>query len=589
MKIIEGISASPGIVYGKAFVYIDDIQKIPRYSIESSAALAEFERFTQAVTRAVHEIDTIKQASSKDLHHDEMNMLDTHLLMLSDPDLSSQVEERVAATLQNVEYVLSTIMQEMIAKLSSAKDEYLRERTVDFHDVGKRILNQLLNQERFSLVQIHEDIVLVCKDLLPSDAISMDKIRVKGIAMDGGGKTSHTAILARAFEIPAVLGLGELSSTIKSGDMIILDGNKGQVIVEPDPQTVEFYTKIQRASQKREVELMRLNDLPAETKDGKRIELKGNIEIPEETDAVLAHGADGIGLFRSEFLFLRSSTLPDEEEQFAAYSKVLRAMGDKPVTIRTLDIGGDKLLKNMRPDEFSGVSPGYNEKNPIVGWRAIRFCLAHEELFKTQLRAILRASVYGNLQIMLPLISGMEEINQSLVIIEEVKSELKRKKQPFRDDVSVGIMVEVPSAAMITDILAKRSAFFSIGTNDLIQYTIAVDRGNEHIAYLYEPLHPGVLRLLKLIIENAHKAGISVCMCGEMAGDPLYTLVLLGLGLDEFSMSSFGIPEVKRIIRSTSLADAEEFVGRIMAMSSTSDIDAFVRSVMEERFEITHY
>ena len=445
----------------------------------------------------------------------------------------------------------------------------------------------MAHADRKSLVSLDEDIILVCKDLMPSDAITMDKRHVKGIAMDVGGKTSHTAILARAFEIPAVLGLGELTIKVKTGDILVIDGSKGLILIDPDAETLAAYGTAQKAQQKREVQLMRLMELPAETRDGKLIQLKGNIEIPEETDAVLAHGADGIGLYRSEFLFLRSARLPDEEEQFDAYSRVLKAMGDKPVTIRTLDIGGDKLLKNMRNAQGE-FNPGYNEKNPIVGWRAIRFCLSHEELFKTQLRALYRASAFGNLRIMLPLISGVQEVNETLVIIEEVKSELKKKRQAFRDNVPVGIMIEVPSAAMTSDILAKRSAFFSIGTNDLIQYTIAVDRGNENIAYLYKPLHPGVLRMLKLVIENAHRAGIPVAMCGEMAGDPLYSLVLLGLGLDEFSMSSIGIPEVKEVIRRASVASAEEFVGRILEMSSTSEIDAYVRSYMEERFAIAY-
>jgi phosphotransferase system enzyme I (PtsI) len=585
MTTLNGISASPGISFGTAYLYVDEAHKIPHYSIEADQAAAEFERFKEAVRLATAEIERMKADGRR--QPDELAMLDTHLMMLLDPDLEEQVEKRLASTLQNAEWVVSIYIQEMVTKLGAAKDEYLRERTSDFTDIGKRLINYLTNASRKSLVSLDEDIILVCRDLMPSDAITMDKRRVKAIAMDVGGKTSHTAILARAFEIPAVLGLGELTAKVKTGDTVIVDGIKGQVIIQPDAATLASYASAQKAQHKREVQLMRLMELPAETRDGKLILLKGNIEIPEETDAVLAHGADGIGLYRSEFLFLKAARLPDEEEQFAAYSRVLKAMGDKPVTIRTLDIGGDKLLKNMKNPQGE-YYPGYNEKNPIVGWRAIRFCLSHEDLFKTQLRALYRASVYGNLRIMLPLISGMQEVNDTLVIIEEVKSELKKKKLGFRDNVPVGIMIEVPSAAMTSDILAKRSAFFSIGTNDLIQYTIAVDRGNENIAYLYKPLHPGVLRMLKLVIENAHRAGISVAMCGEMAGDPLYSLVLLGLGLDEFSMSSIGIPEVKEVIRRASVSDAEEFVGRILEMSSTSEIDAYVRSYMEERFGITN-
>lgn len=585
MKTFSGISASPGIAIGKSYLHIEELTKFPSYAIEKHQASSEYQRFRLAVERAIAEIEQLKESAFKELRADEVNMLDTHLLMLSDPDFAEKIEKGIRESLLNVESVLSTIMQDLIGKLKLVKDEYLRERTADFHDVGKRVLNQLLYVQRKSIAQLESDILLVCKDLMPSDAISMDKIKVKGIAMDAGGKTSHTAILARAFEIPAVLGLNELSSQIQNGTMLIIDGNKGKVILEPDDATIAFYTSLQKTHQKREVQLLRLNDLSAETKDGKLIKLLGNIEIPEEVDAVLSHGADGVGLFRSEFLFLRSASLPNEEEQFEAYSRVLKAMGKLPVTIRTLDIGGDKLFRGARAEN----NPGVGEKNPILGWRAIRFCLSQTELFCTQLRAILRASVYGNLKIMFPLISGIQELKQALEILEQVKADLRKQRKPFNEDVPVGIMIEVPSAALTVDILAKKSAFFSIGTNDLIQYTLAVDRGNEHVAYLYEPLHPALIRLTKRIIDDAHKAGLSVSMCGEMAGDPLYALVLLGLGLDEFSMSSFGIPEVKRIIRSTSITEAEEVIATIMDMSTASEIGAFVKSVMEERFEINYY
>jgi phosphotransferase system enzyme I (PtsI) len=398
--------------------------------------------------------------------------------------------------------------------------------------------------------------------------------------MDAGGKTSHTAILARAFEIPAVLGLSEISKTVATGDHIIVDGNRGRVIVNPSGKSIETYRETQAEWHRREVSLMDLNDLPAETRDGKLISLEANIEVPEEVESIFAHGADGIGLYRSEFLFLKPGHLPTEDEQYEAYSRVLKSMGDKNVTIRTLDVGGDKVVPELE---------GMNEKNPILGWRAIRFCLSHLELFKTQLRALLRASVHGNLRINFPMISGLEELNRSIEILEEVKHEMDTAGIPYAENIPLGIMIEVPSAALTSDILAKKVSFFSIGTNDLIQYTIAVDRGNENIAYLYEPFHPGVLRLIKTIIENGHMHGIPVGMCGEMAGDPLASVILLGLGLDEYSMSAFGIPEVKRIIRSVSMAEAEELVGEVMEMRSFYEIDAYVKKVMEERFDIVTY
>jgi phosphotransferase system enzyme I (PtsI) len=398
--------------------------------------------------------------------------------------------------------------------------------------------------------------------------------------MDAGGKTSHTAIIARSFEIPAVLGLSRMSRVVNGGEELIVDGNRGVVIVDPDTDTRERYRRLKGEWQEHEVELMRLNDLPAETKDGKLISLKGNIEISEEVDGVVSHGADGIGLFRSEFLFLKPGKLPSEEEQFNAYRYVLEAMSGKPVTIRTLDVGGDKVS--------SEIGPGY-EKNPILGWRAIRVCLSEVDLFRTQLRALLRAGAYGRLRIMFPMISGEPELQQALEILDEVRSDLRNRAIPFESDIPVGIMIEIPSAAMTSDRLARKVDFFSIGTNDLIQYTIAVDRGNERTAYLYEPFHPGVLRLIRMVIDNAHHEGIPVAMCGEMAGDPLATEVLLGLGLDEFSMGALGIPEVKRIIRSASLAEAEELAGDVMSMRTAAEINRAVREHMQQRFDLAVY
>jgi phosphotransferase system enzyme I (PtsI) len=480
----------------------------------------------------------------------------------------------------NVEFVLFDLMQDLVQKLESVSDDYLRERTADLHDVGKRIINNLMVRDRVDMASLEDEVILVCHDLMPSDAIAMDKVKVKGIAMDAGGKTSHTAIIARAFEIPAVLGLGNISERVNSGDYIIIDGFKGLVLLDPDRTAREEYLRRLHAAQKRDIQLMRFNELAAETRDGKVLSLKANIEIPEEVDAADTHGADGIGLYRSEFLFMRSDHLPDEQEQFDAYSRVLAAMKPRPVTIRTLDLGGDKLMNSLQVQ-------GGGEKNPILGWRAIRFCLSHVDIFRTQLRALLRASIHGNLRIMIPLISSVAELREALALIEAVKHELENEKIPFSPKIPTGIMIEVPSAAMTTDLLARHAKFFSIGTNDLIQYTLAVDRGNEHVAYLYDPLHLGILRSLKMIIQNAHNAGISVGMCGEMAGDPLYTLILLGLGLDEFSMSSFGIPRIKQIIRSTSILEAEEFVGRVMELESSEAIAEFVSATMEERFEIS--
>ncbi len=579
MNELSGISASPGIAIGQAFLYVDDTPTIPRYKIDDTQVDAEFERFTVAVDKATAELGGLKQVSGTN-EGNQLEMLESHLLLLSDPEFTASIESRLQKNRLNVEWVLYRFIQEQVEKLQRAEDQYLRERTSDIYDVAKRILNHLMFRQRISLSDLEQEVILVAHELMPSDAIGMNKRMVKGIALDAGGKTSHTAILARAFEIPAVLGLSRISQVVRTGDEIVVDGNRGRVITYPDDKTKKRYFRVQREWRKREVALMGLNELPAETRDGKLLSLKANIEVPEEVDALASHGADGVGLYRSEFLFLRGLGLPSEQQQYEAYSQVLTSLQDKPVTIRTLDLGGDKIAP---------VLGGFSEQNPILGWRAIRFCLSRVDLFKVQLRALLRASVYGDLRIMFPMISGVEELNRAYEILDEVKYDLRTEGVAIRQDIPVGIMIEVPSAAMTADILAHKVDFFSIGTNDLIQYTIAVDRGNEKIAYLYEPFHPGVLRLLKTVIESAHAVGIPVGMCGEMAGDPQATVILLGLGLDEYSMSSVGIPEVKRIIRSVTVSEAEELVGTVMEMRSYQEVDAFVADVMQKRFDVKVY
>ncbi len=580
MTELHGIAASPGIAIGPAYLYAEDMPNVPQYAILGDDLEAELARLEVAIERAGADILAIRDSSDGTLEQQEIDLLDSHLLMLKDPTFFESVHTRLARELFNIEWVLAQTMRELVEKLSASSDDYLRERTADIRDVSKRVLGHLMQRNRGTLTRLTDDVVVVTHDLMPSDAVAMDKQKVRAIAMDAGGKTSHTAIIARSFEIPAVLGLSRISRIVNSADSIIVDGNSGTVIIDPDSATLERYVRLQGEWKEHEVQLMRLNRLSAETRDGKLIKLNGNIEVPEEVEGVLSHGADGIGLYRSEFLFLTPGTLPTEDEQYHAYSHVIETMGGRPVTIRTLDVGGDKISDQIR---------GGEEKNPILGWRAIRVCLSDTDLFRTQLRALLRASVHGKLKIMFPMISGIEELNQARTVLEEVQEDLRRRGVPFDEDIPVGIMIEVPSAAMTSDALARRSAFFSIGTNDLIQYTIAVDRGNERIAYLYEPFHPGVLRLIRTVIDSAHAEGISVAMCGEMAGDPLATVVLVGLGLDEFSMSPVGIPEVKRIIRSVSLAEAEEFTGQIMDLRSAVEIEKAVRVHMHERFDLVLY
>ncbi|MCF7929497.1 MAG: phosphoenolpyruvate--protein phosphotransferase [Spirochaetales bacterium] len=577
MKEFTGISASPGIAIGRAFPYLEDSTTIPHYDITDNQIAMEYQRFVEAADKAAVEIQDIIDNTSEEDRYTENNFLETHVMMLNDPEFRQKVNEGLKQQQVNVERVLMDVVDDLVGKMSNAQDSYLQERTVDLHDVSRRVLNHLLYRERLSLADLQEEIILVTHNLLPTDAVLMNKRMVKGIAMDVGGKTSHTAILSRAFEIPAVLGLSSITQEVRTGDTLIIDGNKGVVIVEPDDKTLDQYVSNRKEWERREVQLLYMNELAAETTDGKLIKLTANIEVPEEIDSVLSHGADGIGLFRSEFLFIQPNRIADEEEQYQAYSKVLQAMPESPVTIRTLDVGGDKVIPELK---------GMDEQNPILGWRAVRFCLSNLDIFRTQLRALLRASPEGDLRIMFPMISGVEELVNVMNVLNEVKEDLRRENIPFNEDIPVGIMIEVPSAALTSDILAKEASFFSIGTNDLIQYTIAVDRGNEKIAYLYEPFHPGVLRLLQIVIHQAHEQGIEVSMCGELAGDPYAAVILLGLGLDEYSMSSFSIPEVKKIIRSVSMSTAEELVGEILEMKSYHEIDRYIRSWMDERFEI---
>ncbi len=577
MKVVEGIRVSPGIAIGPVCLHAPDSLTVPSYDISEGQIHYELERFQTARAKAMQDIEVLLQRKAQEFGEMERKLLNSHLLMLNDPQFHEEVTRTLKERKKNVECVLREVEETFAKKLEASEDEYLRERSLDIRDISNRLLSHLLYQERRPLMEIDRECILVAHNLLPSDIISMNREKVIGIATDFGGKTSHVAILARAFEIPAVLGLSEITTFVHSDEKIILDGNRGLVILNPDEATLNNYITSRKAWQQHELQLLNLTELRAETRDGKLVQLESNIEVPDEIHSVLAHGADGIGLFRSEFLYIVPRKFPDEEEQLQAYNRVLEAMKPRSVTIRTLDLGGDKIIP--------GVVPGGGESNPILGWRAVRFCLANPEIFKSQLRALLRASVHGNLKIMFPMISGVEELEITLAVLEEVKEELRKLGQPFDENVPVGIMIEVPSAAFTSDILARKVSFFSIGTNDLIQYMIAVDRENERIAYLYEPFHPGVLRLIQMVVDNAHGNGIPVGMCGEMAGDPYAAVILLGLGLDEYSMSAIGIPMIKRIIRSVTIAEAEELVGTIMEMKSSQEIDMYVRTWMEERFD----
>ena len=556
-------------------MFLDDEEPtIPRYAVTESELDAEWDRFVVAVGKAKDDVEALRDRAVREMGQEHGAIFDSHLIMLDDPDLLESIEASLRSSLLNMEWIVHQYAQAIVKRLEGLDDPILQERTVDVHDITRRILNHLMFRERFSLADLNSDVVLVARNLLPSDMIAMNRSKVRAIVMDAGGKTSHTAILARAFEIPAVLGLGGSARAIRNGDIVVVDGNTGDVRVQPDPQTLERYERIRARMAERDETLSGLASLPAKTLDGKEVLIKANIEVPEETDSVLRHGAQGIGLFRSEFLFLQPGRAPSEESQYVAYGRVIEAMGDRPVTIRTLDVGGDKVVPDLAIEE---------EKNPLLGWRAIRYCLSDKELFQSQLRAILRASVSGDARIMFPMISGPVELDSALAQLEAAKAECRRRGQAFREDIPVGIMIEVPSAAMIADILAPKVDFFSIGTNDLIQYTIAVDRGNERVAYLHEPFHPAVVRLVKKVIDDGHAAGIPVSMCGEMASDPFAAVVLLGLGLDEFSMSAVSVPDVKRTIRSIGFAEARAVADEVLKLGSHRETEEYLAKRLADR------
>jgi len=572
MRILKGIAASAGIGTGKSFLYVHEKLVIPRIEIEGGLLEDEKQRFHTARINIDQELNDTLVEVTTDEHR---KILETHLMMLQDPEFISLVEHHIDTHQITSEWAVEKVLTEYVELLDASDDPILKERKADIYDIGWRIIRSMMGKSRPDLSGIDEEVVLVADTLLPSEALALDPGKIKAIALDRGGRTSHVAILARALQIPTVVGLGRITEKVDMGDEIIVDGNLGEVSIRPSAASAQKMRERFERWIAHEKELQQLTDLPARTKDGHTVSLNANIETIEELETVITHGAQGIGLFRSEFLFLKPGGA-SEEEQFEAYKAVIEKMKDSgPVTIRTIDVGGDKVIPGME---------GLGEENPILGWRAVRFCLSRKDIFKTQLRAILRASIYGKAKIMFPMISGPEELDNVLLVLSQVKDECRRDGIEFDESIEVGTMIEVPSAAIVADLLAAKTDFFSIGTNDLIQYTIAVDRGNDKIAYLYQPFHVGVLRLIKMIIEKGHEHSIPVAMCGEMAGDPLTTVLLLGLGLDEFSMSPQSLLEVKNIIRSVTLEEAKEMVDKVMSMTSLVNINTYIRKWMHDRF-----
>ncbi|TMN21306.1 phosphoenolpyruvate--protein phosphotransferase [Lentibacillus cibarius] len=568
--MIEGIAASSGIAIAKAYQLVTPELTYDIKPIDNPDN--EINRLDEALEKAKQELEKIKQHTKKEMGDEHAEIFSAHLLVLDDPELVNPIKDKIRNDHTMAEAALKETTDMFIDMFKNMDNAYMRERAADIQDVTKRVMAHLLGVTFPNPALIDEEVIVIARDLTPSDTAQLNRQFVKGFATDVGGRTSHSAIMARSLEIPAVVGTKDVTNEIKQDDTVIIDGLEGKVIINPSEEELTTYKEKQATFERQKEEWAKLKDEPTITADKEQVELVANIGTPEDAASVLDNGGEGVGLYRTEFLYMGKSQLPSEDEQYEAYKSVLEKMEDKPVVVRTLDVGGDKELEYLDlPDEL----------NPFLGFRAIRFCLENEQIFRTQLRALLRASAYGNLKIMFPMIATLEEFRQAKAILLDEKQNLQNEGTSVSDNIEVGIMVEIPSTAVIAKQFAKEVDFFSIGTNDLIQYTMAADRMNEHVSYLYQPYHPAILNLVNNVIEAAHHENKWVGMCGEMAGDSIAIPALLGLGLDEFSMSASSILPARTQLRGLSKEKMTSFKEKLLAMGTSEEVVAFIKEKTE--------
>jgi len=576
IRTYKGIGVSPGIAIGRAVIVEKRVASVYRVPIREDEVPAEVTRFLESLEKTRDELLDLKQKVSRSMGEEYAQIFEAHAMIVGDASFADKVVQKIETEQVNAEWALAEVQEELQARFASFDDDYLRERVADVKDVAERVLVNLTGISHHDLSEIKHDVVILADDLTPSDTIHFNRRPIVGFATEVGGRTSHTSIIAKSLFMPAVIGVPRLTKIVDNDELVIVDGYEGMIVVNPTPAMIQEYVSRVSRHEEAELKLLENRELAAETKDHHQIALQANIELVEELKDAEKFGAQGIGLYRSEFLYMSTAPfLPTEEQHFNVYRQLAEATAPNWCVIRTFDLGGKKLAREVM---------GSKEDNPVLGLRALRLCMQHRDMFKTQLRALLRASAYGKIKIMFPLVSGVQELRQVKTLIRQIRLELDAQEVPYNKDLQIGIMIEVPSAAVIADLLATEADFFAIGTNDLIQYSLAIDRGNENVSYLYEPLHPALLRLIKGVIDAGKRAGIPVSMCGEMAADPIYAIVLLGLGLEIFSMNPSSIPVVKNVIRSVRYKDCKRIAEASLNKKTAQEIEEFIIESVAMRF-----